>query len=109
MQINSENVLQPFLLYATYNSFLTLIETFYGRFHYFLGGQKNQGANPRQVVMTVTNSDEKRMRWNFICNLRTSLVTKILYFVVLQKEWHDFHDETLGIMKLNSYVPTPKS
>ena len=98
------------MLNATYNSFLTLIETFYGRFHYFLGGQKNQGANPRQVVMTVTNSDEKRMRWNFICNLRTSLVTKILYFVVLQKEWHDFHDETLGIMKLNSYsMPTPKS
>ena len=105
MQINSQNV-QPFLvLCATYNSFLTLIETFYGRFHYFLGGQKNQGANPRQVVMTVTNSDEKRMRWNFICNLRTSLVTKILYFVVLQKEWHDFHDETLGITKLKSFLP----
>ena len=62
--------------------FLTLIETFYGRFHNFVGAQKNQGANPRQVVMTVTNSDEKRMRWNFICNLRTRHVTKDFYQVV---------------------------
>ena len=87
MQINSENVLQHFLLYATYNSFLTLIETFYGRFHYFLGGQKNQGANPRQVVMTVTNSDEKRMRWNFICNLRIKHIAKYIH----QVESHLLH------------------
>ena len=44
-------------------------------------GQKNQGANPRQVVMTVTNSDEKRMRWNFICNLRIKHVPKNIYKV----------------------------